>query len=154
VVIRQKDITARDVLAYVLQQAKEARIPTVEGLQEPVGSRTFTSHDELDTLYEYWYDQLFCKEEFPQYLDLPTPEEENKTVKPTARELLSSLIGLSSVKQLGDTIIDTNKAQHAYASFGVKSPHRHGTWCLPETTERQGSPWSGCSPRSGRRKGG
>ena len=120
VALREGRVSARKARAYLRQRAKQDGLSAPPSLtrQIPAGEELHPI-SALRALYVRWYDSYLRTDVYPDYQVLDERESARREPCGDAYRELMGMIGLKSVKEIVQQILDTNAAERLMEKKGI-----------------------------------
>ena len=120
--VREDSIAGANARDFLASLAKERHIRTDKNLFLTVQAEKSYFVSELVAMFEEWYNEKLKRTVFPQYNTIATAGTSTKkgTVKGSAYDELSEMIGLTEAKAVIKKALNFYKMQRLYAEKGVK----------------------------------
>lgn len=114
---------------YLVKRADEVGLTANEALVGQIDTYGIYSPDQLDAIFEKWYEHELSESVFPLYSDLTLAnsavKKEEKPLDDHADDELDEMIGLGEAKALLKQVIDFHKARQRFGKAGDAHPSMH-----------------------------
>lgn len=120
--IYETSATAENAQAYLERKAKECHVKPDKGLHLKAAENQRYTINELNAIFDKWYDKKLKSSVFPQYKSCADVKQTIKTSKPkgSAYTEFKNLIGLESAKKTVDMALNFYKAQKLFKDKNIK----------------------------------